>query len=425
MHDRSKCARAISHAVVAAFCAAIIAACAPAGTMRVTASQRGGVGEAGDGIESAGGSRKISARDVVRLEKLWEQRSQGYAANQSYPLGPGDVLEISVPQLDEIQQRKVRVSAMGTIELPMAGTVEAGGLTEDELAQKLNGKFERFMYVAQASVFVAEYRNREVAVVGAVNRPGLVQLYGSAPTLLDVITQAGGLAPSAADELILIPAQPGDARSTSRANSQASHSNSAYAVSAPDTVVASAATSRAASEVQRESAVDTGLGDGGNGIAPVPDAGTGLPMARNAEAISIPLRSTSLKGAGRYLSMPARPGDVLVVPGGGEVMVVGWVHNPGHFAVGSGLTVLGAIGEAGGPMYAADIKEVTLIRNGEDGSKEAIALNLDGISSGRALDIPVKANDVVDVPYSGWRIGPYIFYSVVTRIGLNGPAIPY
>ncbi len=327
-----------------------------------------------------------------------------------------------MPQLDEIQQRKVRVSELGMIELPMAGTVEAGGLTENQLTNKLNKKFARFMYAPQASVFVAEYRNREVAVVGAVNRPGLVELYGRAPTLLDVITQAGGLAPSAADELMLIPAQGGDARTTSRANLLVSASSSAEAASALGTVVASAATSRAAFDDQRQAALDTNLAGGGNGIAPV--MGAGWPMSHNAEAISIPLHSTSLKGSGSYLSMPARPGDVLVVPGGGEVMVVGWVHDPGHFAVGSGLTVLGAIGEAGGPMYAANIKAVTLIRNGRDGSKQAVALNLDSISSGGSMDIPVKANDVIDVPYSGWRIGPYIFYTVLTHVGVSGPAIP-
>jgi protein involved in polysaccharide export with SLBB domain len=107
------------------------------------------------------------------------------------------------------------------------------------------------------------------------------------------------------------------------------------------------------------------------------------------------------------------------------VMVVGWVHNPGHFEVGSGLTVLGAIGEAGGPMYAADTKEITLIRSEKDGSKSTTRLNLERISRGQEPDIPVKANDVVDVPYSDWRIGPYIFYSVVARIGIAGPAIPY
>ena len=80
-------------------------------------------------------------------------------------------------------------------------------------------------------------------------------------------------------------------------------------------------------------------------------------LPANAHPLSIPIRSTSLTGAGKYINLPMRPGDVIVVPGGGNVMVVGWVQTPGYFQVGSGLTVLGAIGAAGGPMYAANTKD--------------------------------------------------------------------
>jgi len=106
-------------------------------------------------------------------------------------------------------------------------------------------------------------------------------------------------------------------------------------------------------------------------------------------------------------------------------MVVGWVQTPGHFGVGSGLTVLGARGAAGGPMFAADTSEVTLLRSAQNGSKETIMLDLDKISRGEASDIAVKANDVIDVPYSEWRIGPYVLYAVLTRMGIGGPTIPY
>jgi protein involved in polysaccharide export with SLBB domain len=90
--------------------------------------------------------------------------------------------------------------------------------------------------------------------------------------------------------------------------------------------------------------------------------------------------------------------------------------------VGSGLTVLGAIGAAGGPMYAANTKDITLIRSNKDGTKDSIPINLDKISSGLASDLPVKANDVIDVPYSNVRIGPYVFYSILSRTGIGGPA---
>ncbi|HLW71087.1 MAG TPA: polysaccharide biosynthesis/export family protein [Candidatus Binataceae bacterium] len=315
-----------------------------------------------------------------RLAALWARRtSAAGSGHEDYPIGPGDVLTVSVPEIDEIKDRKVRVSTQGTIELPLIGVVSAGGLSEDGLARELDLKLQKYMFNPQATVFVDEYRNREAAVVGAVNKPGLLVLTSPAETILDVLTQAGGVAPTAADELVLIP---GDERSA--ANPQ--------------------------------------LPGGG---ANEQDAVGTLAMANSAHAVSIGLRSGSLSGSGKYLSLPVRPGDVIVVPGGGQVMVVGWVHNPGHFEVGSGLTVLGAIGEAGGPMYAAATKEIALIRSEKDGAKSTVAVNLDKIAHGEQPDIPVKANDVIDVPYSDLRIGPYIFYSVVERIGLMAPAIPY
>ena len=44
-----------------------------------------------------------------------------------------------------------------------------------------------------------------MAVVGAVKNPGLVILTGAGETILDVITQAGGMTPDAADEIVIMP----------------------------------------------------------------------------------------------------------------------------------------------------------------------------------------------------------------------------
>ena len=355
----------------------LLAGCAPSGALHGEPYPKA----ANDPPATVAPSARLETADSANLTQLWERRTASNAkSNQDYPIGPGDVLRISVPQVEEISERKVRVSALGTIELPLLGVVKAGGLTEAGLAQDLDHRLEKYMYNPQASVFVDEYRNREVAVVGAVNKPGLYVLDSPAETILDVLTEAGGVSESAADELVLIP---GDDTHNGGARSFNSTTGGAA------------------------------------------DAESALHGAGSAHAVSINLHSTSLTGSGRYMNLPVRPGDVLVVPGGGQVMVVGWVHNPGHFAVGSGLTVLGAIGEAGGPMYAADTKEITLMRSDRAGSKTAIPVNLEKISHGEEADIPVKANDVLDVPYSPLRIGPYIFYSVVARIGIAGPAIPY
>lgn len=372
------------------------------------------------------------------LAHLWAERSSQLSSNKDYPIGPGDVLTVSVAQMDELQERRVRVTPQGTIELPLIGMAHVGGLTEVQLEAELDSKLQNFMYNPQASVYVNEYHNRQVAVIGAVNHPGLVLLDSPSETILDVITQAGGLSSTAADEIILIPVEQGDPAMARRVSQVAL---SAVPTAGPGGGPA-AAEGGSASEVGQAGEImpnrpGQAIPGGNAGISQraqrmkegaerssQPDiAARAIGMAAaNAHPLSIKVRSTSLTGAGKYINLPVRPGDVIVVPGGGNVMVVGWVQTPGYFQVGSGLTVLGAIGAAGGPMYAANTSDITLIRSNKDGSKETIPIDLDKISKGEASDLPVKANDVIDVPYSNLRIGPYVFYSILSRVGLGGPA---
>ena len=387
-------------------------------------------------------SLSASSTDLQELEQLWQRRTAQASSSEDYPIGPGDVLDVSVPDIDELQQRKVRVTPQGIIELPLVGNVQAGGLTEAELQGELDEKLQKFMYKPQASIFVEQYRNRQAAVIGAVSHPGLILLDSPSETVLDVLSQAGGLTNTAADEIILIPAEQTDPDMARRLSSVSFGSDSAATgdgstgdAAGTDAADASSAAAMA-SGTHRMRSQGEPIAPGNAGLAMKSQrvqqeaqndvASSALRMLpTNARPVSIPVRSTTLTGAGRYVNLPVRPGDVIVVPGGGNVMVVGWVEQPGYFQVGSGLTVLGAIGAAGGPMYAADTHEVTLIRNNASGTKSAIRVDMDKITHGEEPDIPVKANDVIDVPYSSLRIGPYVFYSIVSKIGVGAAAIPY
>lgn len=165
-----------------------LAGCSPTGSMRLNA----GVDRSAPAEKSSYTSAPIlSEEEVARLDRLRQQREAATSAADDYPVGPGDVLTISVPDIEELQQRKVRVSAEGLIELPLIGFVQTEGLTEDGLAEAIDKKLGDLMYKPQASVFVDEYRNREAAVVGEVNKPGMVLLETPWETILDVLTQAG------------------------------------------------------------------------------------------------------------------------------------------------------------------------------------------------------------------------------------------
>jgi protein involved in polysaccharide export with SLBB domain len=343
-----------------------------------------------------------NVQDTTRLDALYRARTQGDTVTD-YPIGPGDIVQISVPPIDELRERTVRVEPDGSISLPMLGTMQAGGLTEKQLRAELTDRLKTYMYKPEIDVFVKEYRSRQVAVIGMVNNPGLVTLTGPNETVLDMMTRAGGLTATAADEIILMPAEQNKQQAIGRI-AEVSANGADPAAALHNGVPPSDASA------SREAAFKRGE--------------LSALLRQNSHPLVIGLKSTALTGGGTYLNMPVRPGDVIVVPGGGDVMVVGWVQNPGHFQVGSGLTVLGAIGAAGGPMFAANSSEVHLIRTRRDGSKLVLRIDLDKIKNGQEADLPVRGNDVIDVPYSTVKVGPYVFYQILSKMSVGGPAIP-
>jgi polysaccharide export outer membrane protein len=118
--------------------------------------------------------------------------SQGFATENDYEIGPGDVLEIKVydhPDLDTVS----RVDNDGHILFPLAGQIKVGSLTtasaSKAIADKLDGEY---IINPQVSIFVQEFRSKKVMVIGEVVRPGLYELSGPT-TLLELISKAGGL----------------------------------------------------------------------------------------------------------------------------------------------------------------------------------------------------------------------------------------
>ena len=352
-----------------------------------------------------------SPANQERLKALWEKRSK-QATTQDYPVGPGDVIQITVAGVDDLKERIVRVSGEGQIELPLVGIVQVDGLTEAGVRQKVADALTKYMYNPQVDVFVKEYHSRQVAVVGAVRSPGLIMLTGG-ESILDAITQAGGMTADAADEIVILPEMKGG-------RSKLMQLASAYEQEPKSNQDPASAT--AARDMPKEPPQPS-TPDVSHDTAP-----TGITLASleqnisNGPAIVIPLKSTTFRGSINYTNMPVAPGDIIVVPGGGNVMVTGWVYKPGFFSVGSGLTVLGAVGSAGGVMYAGEGTEATLIRSDETGNKVSLPVNLDKIATGAEPDIPVRANDVIDVPYSNVKIGPYVVYNILSRMAVPIPA---
>jgi protein involved in polysaccharide export with SLBB domain len=344
--------------------------------------------------------------DTERLETLWQERTQTKFSD--FALGPGDQITITLPDVKDLSKATVKVSATGDITLPLIGKIHASGLTEQELRDEIRRRLLKFMYDPQFQLSVKQFQSRQVAVLGAVGRPGVVTLTSASETVLEAIGQAGGPTTTAADRVILIPANPSQTTPSPQTMAAAvemvspgpreKRAPESYRIrpEGPETPPS-----------QRRVSLTTAQ------MPPTRDSASLADFAGlNGSPVVMSLHSGAPNGSARFLNMPLRPGDVLVVPAAGRVAVLGWVNNPGSFRITSGFSVLSAVGAAGGPMFAADQTNIRLIRTTSAGTTETIPLNLEKIRRGEAPDVPVQGNDVIEVGYSAARIIPYTFYSI-------------
>jgi uncharacterized protein involved in exopolysaccharide biosynthesis/protein involved in polysaccharide export with SLBB domain len=113
------------------------------------------------------------------------------------PIGPGDCLDISEYHTPAFHSA-VRVSTIGTVTLPLVGDVNIQGMDEQAAAHAIEAALaaQGMLLHPLVSVVVTFYAGEDVSVLGEVARPG-VYAYGVHHRLLDVISQASGLAPDA------------------------------------------------------------------------------------------------------------------------------------------------------------------------------------------------------------------------------------
>jgi polysaccharide export outer membrane protein len=109
-----------------------------------------------------------------------------------YPIGPRDLLEIKVFEIPDLNGEH-RVSDSGSIDLPMIGDVAVAGLNGSQVRDKLQKILtDKYVNRANVSVLVKEYANKPLSVLGAVQRPGSLNISGRW-TLLQALSAAGGL----------------------------------------------------------------------------------------------------------------------------------------------------------------------------------------------------------------------------------------
>ena len=124
-------------------------------------------------------------------------------ATLEYRLGPKDLIEIKVLELPDMNGQ-LRVGDDGALDLPLVGKVPVAGLTASEVGDRLEAVLTaKYVNRANVSVVIREYANKPVSIIGAVQRPGSLNIAGKWD-LLQAISAAGGLAPNAGRKIYVL-----------------------------------------------------------------------------------------------------------------------------------------------------------------------------------------------------------------------------
>jgi polysaccharide export outer membrane protein len=270
---------------------------------------------------------------------------------EDYVIGPDDLLNIYILDVPELS-RDYRVSNAGTITLAvLEGPIEAAGSTLSQFSQRLGEQLKSQGLVSDPHITMSVDQSRlhTVAIVGAVKRPQVYPLL-SRTTLLDILSEAQGLADDASNTVLVHRGAIG-----TRAESHAMISANGPEKVQPDT-------------------------------------------------LSIDLKRL-LEGSNPSLNVAIYPGDRITVPRAGVVYVVGAVNKPGGFTIKAsthGMTVLQALALAEDAKTTAKRDQTVIIRNSPQApeGRVQIPVNLKAILQGKSPDQVLQAEDILFIPDS-------------------------
>lgn len=265
----------------------------------------------------------------------------------NYVLGPGDQIALTIPALaTDFTAKNFRIQGSGEVDLPVIGTLHAGGLTVDGLQREIKLRLRSILQSPDVTLTVTEFMSQPVSVLGAVMQPGIKQLQGY-KSLFEVLSLAGGLRQDAGPAV----------------------------------------------EITRDLKF---------GPIPLPNSATNA--TGKFSVATIKLKNVMNASAENVQIMP---GDTVFVPKAGVVYAVGWVNKPGGYTIGEDgvLSALQTVSLAGGVLRTAALDKAKILRfaPGAANNRIEIPVNIKQLMSGKTSDVPLEANDILFIPNSGGK----------------------
>lgn len=325
---------------------------------------------------------------------------------QSFTLGAEDVIAVQVANHPEMSAAEISVGANGKVALPLVGNLTVGGMTLNQAQTAITQALRKQLRTPRVTVSMVRSRPRQVITLGAVTKPGPIDVKPGW-RVSEVLAAAGGFTMPLEDVTATLTRPKMKPMPLNLAQITASPQNSANVrVTAGDVVNVVPVPARRVTvngEVVTPSLVtlrraprvlDALLEAGGLKDKPEVVRGTVLRGSQKIE-LNLPAifadRTSSanmLLEDGDLLSLEAIRTNVTVFS------VDNLVKAPGSYEVGADATAVSALVKAGGLTVPADTV-VASIRRGA----QVVPVNLERAVYDPSKDVPMREGDVLLLSY--------------------------
>jgi polysaccharide export outer membrane protein len=378
------------------FCAALLGILLAGAPLR---AQQTGVQPVAPAQQSAPAQQQAPVLETPQQtnERIRDLSVEAKNVHHDYVIGDGDLLDISVFDVPELT-RQIRVSQTGTVGIPLVPVrMHVSGLTELQAEQKIAEVLEANGLVShpEVAVMVREHKSRPITVVGAVVHP-MVYEADRQVTLLEVLAEAGGVAPDAGDTVIV----------TRLHTATFTEIEDSTAVPAPTSKPAGAPGSGeppSLDEIQNATAAPKTAASGTTVFSAVPDTKTATAEPSKFDGPLTINLDQLLEAGDTHDNMVLQAGDVVTVPHAGIIYVLGAVQKPGGFVLSndrSAMTTLKILSLAGGTTNIAKLDHAVIIRRDGTGKESQTEVDLKKIVQRQTEDVQMRASDILYIPDS-------------------------
>ena len=332
---------------------------------------------------------------------------------EQFVLGPDDVIGLDVANHPEMSAEALTVSSTGRVALPILGPLTIKGKTLEQARVAIANAYKSQLRTPKVSLTLVRARPRQATVLGAVGKPGAIDLQPGW-RVSEVLAAAGGLSEVTPEDVKATLKRvngapiPLDLETITRAPEKAANplvkvGDVLSVVAIPLVTVTLNGDVGAPGPVSSRKAPTLLSAIGKAGDLKFAASDTDITLLRSGAILRLDVAAATQNPDGAA-NIKLQDGDLLSVQGVRlNVNVISdknLVKTPGNYQLEGRSSFMRAISAAGGPIGSVD-KMTALIRRGN----EVIPVEIKRAMVDPKADVPLQNNDIVFVnPLDGPRV---------------------